>query len=29
VTFDGAVLVDGAAIHPTRPEPFIRVDIEK
>jgi hypothetical protein len=29
VTFDGAVLVDGQALHPTRPEPFIRVDIEK
>jgi hypothetical protein len=29
VTFDGAVLVDGQAEHPTRPEPFIRVDIEK
>jgi hypothetical protein len=29
VTFDGAVLVDGEAIHPTRPAPFIRVDIEK
>jgi hypothetical protein len=29
VTFDGVVLVDGEAIHPTRPEPFIRVDIER
>ena len=29
VTFDGVVLVDGEAIHPTRPDPFIRVDIEK
>jgi hypothetical protein len=29
VTFDGAVLVNGAANHPTRPAPFIRVDIEK
>jgi len=29
VTFDGAVLVDGPANHPTRPSPFIRVDIEK
>ena len=29
VTFDGAVLVDGLANHPTRPAPFIRVDIEK
>jgi hypothetical protein len=29
VTFDGVVLVDGPANHPTRPEPFIRVDIEK
>jgi hypothetical protein len=29
VTFDGAVLVDGAANHPTRPAPFIRVDTEK
>jgi len=29
VTFDGAVLVDGPASHPTRPAPFIRVDIEK
>ena len=29
VTFDGAVLVDGAADHPTRPAPFIRVDTEK
>jgi hypothetical protein len=29
VTFDGEVLVDGAADHPTRPAPFIRVDTEK
>ena len=29
VTFDGEVLVNGAANHPTRPAPFIRVDIEK
>ena len=29
VTFDGVVLVDGQAEHPTRPDPFIRVDIEK
>jgi hypothetical protein len=29
VMFDGVVLVDGQAEHPTRPEPFIRVDIEK
>lgn len=29
VTFDGVVLVDGRALHPTRPEPLIRVDIEK
>ena len=29
VTFDGAVLVNGAADHPTRPAPFIRVDTEK
>jgi hypothetical protein len=29
VTFDGVVLVDGAADHPTRPAPFIRVDTEK
>jgi hypothetical protein len=29
VTFDGAVLVDGPNNHPTRPEPFIRVDTEK
>ena len=29
VTFDGDVLVDGPALHPTRPEPFIRTDIEK
>jgi hypothetical protein len=29
VTFDGVVLVDGVANHPTRPAPFIRVDIEK
>jgi len=29
VTFDGVVLVDGAANHPTRPAPFIRIDTEK
>lgn len=29
VTFDGAVLVNGEANHPTRPAPFIRIDIEK
>jgi hypothetical protein len=29
VIFDGVVLVDGAANHPTRPAPFIRVDTEK
>jgi hypothetical protein len=29
VTFDGVVLVDGPANHPTRPAPFIRVDTEK
>lgn len=29
VTFDGVVLVDGQALHPTRPEPFIRVGVEK
>ena len=29
VTFDGEVLVDGEADHPTRPAPFIRVDTEK
>ena len=29
MTFDGEVLVDGEAIHPTRPDPFIRVDTEK
>jgi hypothetical protein len=29
VTFDGVVIVDGAADHPTRPAPFIRVDFEK
>ena len=29
VTFDGVVLVDGPADHPTRPAPFIRVDTEK
>jgi hypothetical protein len=28
VTFDGEVLVDGEADHPTRPAPFIRVDTE-
>jgi hypothetical protein len=29
VTFGGDVLVSGEANHPTRPAPFIRVDIEK
>jgi hypothetical protein len=29
VTFDGIVIVDGRANHPTRPAPFIRVDIEE
>jgi hypothetical protein len=29
VTFDGDVLVDGEANHPTRPAPFIRVHTEK
>ncbi len=29
VIFDGDVLVDGPADHPTRPAPFIRVDEEK
>jgi hypothetical protein len=29
VTFDGVVLVNGEANHPTRPAPFIRVDTEK
>ena len=29
VIFDGQVLVDGPANHPTRPAPFIRVDVEK
>jgi hypothetical protein len=29
VIFDGVVLVDGEANHPTRPAPFIRVDTEK
>jgi hypothetical protein len=29
VTFEGRVLVDGPADHPTRPAPFIRVDTEK
>jgi hypothetical protein len=29
VTFDGEVLVDGAANHPTRPAPFIRTDEER
>jgi hypothetical protein len=28
VIFDGVTLVDGAANHPTRPAPFIRVDTE-
>jgi hypothetical protein len=27
--FDGVVLVDGQANHPTRPAPFIRVDTEQ
>lgn len=29
VTFDGDALVNGPADHPTRPAPFIRVDIER
>jgi hypothetical protein len=29
VTFDGEVIVNGEANHPTRPAPFIRVDTEK
>jgi hypothetical protein len=29
VTFDGEILVNGAANHPTRPAPFIRTDLEK
>jgi hypothetical protein len=29
VTFDGKVIVNGAANHPTRPRPFIRVDTER
>jgi hypothetical protein len=29
VTFDGVVLVDGEANHPTRPAPFIRTDEER
>jgi hypothetical protein len=29
VTFDGNVLVNGAANHPSRPRPFIRVDTER
>ena len=29
VTFDGVLLVNGTANHPTRPAPFIRVDTEK
>jgi hypothetical protein len=29
VTFDGDLLVNGEANHPTRPAPFIRVDTEK
>ena len=29
VIFDGVVLVDGEANHPTRPAPFIRTDTEK
>jgi len=28
VTFDGVVLVNGANNHPTRPAPFIRIDLE-
>lgn len=29
VTFDGVLIADGVANHPTRPAPFIRVDTEK
>lgn len=29
VVFDGALIADGPANHPTRPAPFIRVDTEK
>jgi hypothetical protein len=29
VVFDGQVIVEGPANHPTRPAPFIRVDTEK
>jgi hypothetical protein len=29
VTFDGELIVNGEANHPTRPAPFIRVDTEK
>jgi hypothetical protein len=29
VIFDGQVLVNGEANHPTRPDPFIRIDTEK
>jgi hypothetical protein len=29
VFFDGVAIADGPANHPTRPAPFIRVDIEK
>lgn len=29
VIFDGVAIADGPANHPTRPAPFIRVDIEK
>jgi hypothetical protein len=29
VIFDGVTIADGPANHPTRPAPFIRVDIEK
>jgi hypothetical protein len=29
VTFDGVILVDGPANHPTRPAPFIRTDTER
>ena len=29
VSFDGALIADGPSNHPTRPAPFIRVDMEK
>jgi hypothetical protein len=29
VTFDGELIVNGEANHPTRPAPIIRVDTEK